>query len=249
MNQPTCLINKGESNAGRKAFTLIELLVVIAIIAILAAMLLPALASAKERARRTTDISGLHQFALSSTMYAGDFLDNLPAGGNDIAHFPMTTWTNILKYGMTSNGMACECLLQYPGGPAKVLGANIGVDAQGAGWCYIGWTYWPDSQPTPSPIPSTPAYIRPTKLSDRTTPTSCTLATCQAWDSTPSGTPWNSYLPHLKGGVAKDWPAGTSPNTAPEGLVVAQTDGSANWFKLIALTRLSFYDYAWYVPR
>jgi prepilin-type N-terminal cleavage/methylation domain-containing protein/prepilin-type processing-associated H-X9-DG protein len=70
-----------------KAFTLMELLVVIAIIGILAALLLPALAHAKERAKQAACLSNLKQVNLATLIYVHENLDTIPAQTNSARPF------------------------------------------------------------------------------------------------------------------------------------------------------------------
>jgi prepilin-type N-terminal cleavage/methylation domain-containing protein/prepilin-type processing-associated H-X9-DG protein len=80
----------------QRAFTLIELLVVVAVIAILAALLLPALSKAKERGRQTYCINSEHQQAVAVFMYADDHNDFLPPVAYGNASGNVTNWPSLL---------------------------------------------------------------------------------------------------------------------------------------------------------
>ena len=122
MRDNHCHFMPSKSNARcvrRGGFTLIELLVVIAIIAILAALLLPALAMAKQRAMRTQCMNNLHQIEIAVNFYAGQFDDKLPvlegldANGNPMSvgswcwDIPFQALDVMLKSGLTEKTFYC----------------------------------------------------------------------------------------------------------------------------------------------
>ncbi len=159
--------NRFRSNVHNRivGFTLIELLVVIAIIAILAAILFPVFAQAREKARQTTCLSNTKQITLAMNMYAQDADETYPPGRYDFGTGTAWTWDHYIEpyaqgAGSTYYGIGKQPYLECPSDAvdrtstlsgkrsyAIPMSANGGSDLGWKAETYIGSFYITEGRP------------------------------------------------------------------------------------------------------
>ena len=211
----------------RKGFTLIELLVVIAIIAILASILFPVFARAREKARQSSCLSNIKQLVLGATMYAQDYDEELPHdrldtdGSGDYSSGDTTWRTAILPYVKNKQIYICPSD-KSPDGSGGIFNGSEGDYDQGAGYA-INVTHWASGSP------SNPSGVSLGAVEDSS-------ACVYLWESVGSFSVSVGTDGDNNHGLVRTDAAATRHNG---GMNCGFVDGHAKWMKPSALCRTS----------
>jgi prepilin-type N-terminal cleavage/methylation domain-containing protein len=206
------------------AFTLIELLVVIAIIAILAAMLLPALAGAKEKSKRIACVNNLRQVGLSVHMYGNDFREFLPSGRDNAGEWHSIrinrdTYTNLISYTGKFDIMDCP---NFTFGTQNRYSGTYGY--------LVGYNYLCDAR-LPVVSPTLPAFWSAArKLTD--SPTNAIVADANHWGADLTMAPHGKSGPYQINGATFTRASSSATRVGAVGGNVGYLDGSARWSNL-----------------
>jgi prepilin-type N-terminal cleavage/methylation domain-containing protein/prepilin-type processing-associated H-X9-DG protein len=213
----------------RRGFTLIELLVVIAIIAILAAILFPVFARAREKARQSSCLSNHKQIVLAWMAYAQDYDETLcPQSAGTGQPAPMNrVWSQTLLQPYIKSFQVWYC--------PSMSNAGVGgcEDRHHTGIGY-NWGGVPNSDA---------GWLAGRKLADISRPAEL----CAFGDANCMGFgPYNmvSFVGWQTDTIGPQMPGGSGYIRHNEGLNVAYADGHAKWVKPVSLTENQFYPVA-----
>ena len=222
-------VAQGHSRA-RIAFTLIELLVIIAIIAILAALLLPALATAREKGLRTVCRNNLHQYYLTLHMYASDNKEMLPSGvrdngDDDTAWIPSATRKALVEYAGNNDKFLVCPNLNLPSLWGKPGGWYQAPYGYVPGYLYLG------GHRTWSPVSGGYSnWVSPQKISGDSR--IGLIADVNLWRPDEE---WTAAPHGSRGAILRGWPFGTTSAGGPPQSIgaaggnVGFLDGAVVW--------------------
>ena len=241
------------TNRESRCFTLIELLVVVAVIAILAAMLLPALNRAKLAARQTQCMNNIRSWTLAALMYAGENREVLPARGpeNTAFWFPNIVGSGfralLLGYGLKETSAFC------PETPVPFQSQQLFFTAWGGA---MGYTYYGSTLNDPWGFgPRRPQTLKDV-YDEAGRPSVLFADVNRFWAGSGPGTPFHTDHPDpSKPFVLTDSGLGFFLRSGiPRGLNISYLDGHVEWVRFDQLNFSIRYvsggtDYSYYWPK